>query len=137
MATWDDVAAIALALPEVAEQPMHGWRTWRVRKKLFVWERPLNQKEIDALGGVEPAGRAPDGPILGARVPDEEAKRALIESEPQFYFTTPHFDRSATVLVRLDRIPRPDLEEAVIEAWLCRAPRRIATAYLGGRRGRP
>jgi hypothetical protein len=61
MAAWEDVAAIALALPEVTEQPLHGWRTWRVRKKLFVWERPLSAKEIEVLGGPEPEGRAPDG----------------------------------------------------------------------------
>jgi hypothetical protein len=128
MASWDDVAAIALALPETTEQPMHGWRTWRVRKKLFVWERPLSQKEVDALGEM-----ASDGAILGARVPDEGAKRALTESEPEIYFTTPHFDRSATVLVLLDRIPRADLEEAIVEAWLCRAPKRLADAYLAER----
>jgi hypothetical protein len=125
MASWDDVAAIALALPEATEQPMHGWRTWRVRKKLFVWERPLSAKETAALGEA-----APEGEVLGVRVPDEEAKRALIESEPEIYFTTPHFDRSATVLVRLDHIPRTDLEEAIVEAWLTRAPKRLANAYL-------
>jgi hypothetical protein len=125
MASWEDVAAIALALPEVAEQPLHGWRTWRVRKKLFVWERPLSAKEIEALGDA-----APEGDILGVRVPDGEAKLA---SEPEIYFTTPHFDRSATVLILLDRIPPADLEEATVEAWLCRAPKRVADAYLAGR----
>jgi hypothetical protein len=130
MASWEDVAAIALALPETTEQPLHGWRTWRVRKKLVVWERPLSEKEVAQLGGFEPAGAAPAGEVLAVRVPDAEAKPALIESEPEIYFTTPHFDRSATVLVRLDRIPRADLEEAIVEAWLTRAPKRVATAYL-------
>jgi hypothetical protein len=128
MAGWDDVAAIALALPEVAEEPSYGNRAWKVRKKLFVWERPLRQKEVDELGEA-----APQGEILGARVPDEEAKRALIESEPEIYFTTPHFDGSASVLVLLERIPRADLEEAIVEAWLARAPRRLADAYLAAR----
>jgi hypothetical protein len=125
MAGWDDVTAIALALPEVTEEPSYGNRAWKVRKKLFVWERPLRQKEIDELGEA-----APDGEILGVRVPDEEAKRALIESEPEIYFTTPHFDGSASVLVLLERIPRTDLEEAIVEAWLARASRRLADAYL-------
>jgi hypothetical protein len=133
MAGWEDVAAIALALPEVAEQPLHGWRTWRVRKKLVVWERPLGAKEVEQLGGVEPEGAAPDGEVLAARVPDAEAKLALIESEPGIYFTTPHFDRSTTVLIRLDRIPPADLEEAIVEAWLTRAPKRLADAYLDER----
>ena len=126
MASWDDVAAIALALPEVAEEPSHGNRAWKVRKKLFVWERPLRQKEVDELGEA-----APQGEILGARVPDEEAKRALLESEPEIYFTTPHFDGSASVLVLLERIPRADLEEAIVEAWLSRAPVASLAADLG------
>jgi hypothetical protein len=130
MATWEDVAQIALGLPEVAEEPMHGMRAWKVRKKLFVWERPLRAKEIEQLGGLEPDGAAPAGDILGVRVPDEEAKTALLESEPRTYFTTPHFDRSNSVLIRLERISRADLEEAIVEAWLVRAPKRVAASYL-------
>jgi hypothetical protein len=128
MATWDDIAAVALALPEVAEEPSHGWRAWKVRKKLFVWERPLRAKEIEQLGGA-----APDGDILGVHVPDVEAKLAMLESEPEIYFTTPHFDDHPSVLVRLERIARDDLEEAIVEAWLARAPKRVAVAYLAER----
>jgi hypothetical protein len=132
MATWKDVEEIALALPEVAEEPAHRNRAWKVRKKLIVWERPLRDKEVVELGDAAPPD---DAPILGVRVPDEEAKRALLESEPEIYFTTPHFDGSNSVLVRLDRIPRPDLEEAVTEAWLFRAPKRVAKAWLEERDG--
>jgi hypothetical protein len=132
MASWDDVAAIALALPEVAEEPSYGNRAWKVRKKLFAWDRPLRAKEVEQLGDAAPPQ---DAAILGLRVPDEGAKLALIESEPTIYFTTPHFDGHPSVLVLLDRIPRRDLEEALIEAWLCRAPKRIADTYLDGRRG--
>jgi len=106
-----------------------------VRKKLFVWERPLRAKEIEQLGGLEPEGGAPDGDILGVRVPDEEAKAALLASEPEIYFTTPHFDGHPSVLVRLDRITRNDLEEAIVEAWLTRAPKRVARAWLDAREG--
>jgi len=135
MATWDDVAEIALGLPEVAEEPTFGNRAWKVRKKLFVWERPLRAKEIEQLGGPEPAGGAPTGDILGVRVPDEDAKQALLRSEPKIYFTTPHFDGYPSVLIRLERIPRKDLEEAIVEAWLCRAPKRTARAWLDARDG--
>jgi hypothetical protein len=130
MASWDDVAKIALALPEVAEEPTFDNRAWKVRKKLFAWERPLRAKEIEQLGGPEPQGGAPTGEILGVRVPDEEAKQALLAGEPEVYFTTPHFDGYPSVLVRLERIPRKDLEEALVEAWLSRAPKRVAAAYL-------
>jgi hypothetical protein len=128
MASWADVADIALGLPEVAEEPTFGNRAWKVRKKLFVWERPLRAKEIEQLGEA-----APDGEIVGVRVPDEEAKAALLESEPEIYFTTPHFDGYPSVLVRLERIPRADLEEAIVEAWLSRAPKRVARAWLDAR----
>jgi hypothetical protein len=127
MAGWDDVARVALGLPEVAEEPTFGNRAWKVRKKLFVWERPLRAKEVEQLGDAAPPENAP---ILGVRVPDEEAKRALLASEPEVYFTTPHFDGHLSVLILLDRIPRKDLEEAIVEAWLSRAPKRVVAAYL-------
>jgi len=130
MASWRDVEEIALALPEVAEEPTFGNRAWKVRKKLFVWERPLRRKEVEQLGDAAPPAEAE---ILGVRVPDGEAKQALLASEPDVYFTTPHFDGHPSVLVRLERIPRPDLEEAIVEAWLCRAPKRVAAAYLAER----
>jgi hypothetical protein len=117
MADWADVASIAGGLDDVEEGTSYGNRAWKVKGKLFAWERPLRKKEVEALGGFEPEGGAPTGEILGVRVADEEAKRALIESEPEIYFTTPHFDGHASVLVRLDRIPRADLEEAIVEAW--------------------
>ena len=125
MASWDEVARIALALPETSQRPAYGNRAWRVRDKLFVWERPLRESEI-----AEFEGAAPDGPILGARVEDMVAKQALIADQPELYFTTSHFDGSASVLVRLERIGRKDLEELIAEAWLARAPKRLADEYL-------
>ncbi len=120
MADWKDVASLAGGLAEVEEGTSYGNRSWKVKGKLFVWERPLRKKEVEALGGFEPEGNAPAGEILGARVPDEGAKQALVESEPEIYFTTPHFDGHASVLIRLDEISRADLEEAIVEAWECR-----------------
>jgi hypothetical protein len=125
MATWDDVRRIALALPETSERVSREKRQWRVKDKLFVWERPLRPKEIEALGA-----DAPDGPILGARVEHVGAKEALLADDPRVYFTTPHFDGYAAILVRLDRIASEDLDEVVTEAWLARAPQRLVKAYL-------
>jgi hypothetical protein len=125
VAGWEDVVRIALALPETDERLSRGLRQWRVKDKLFVWERPLRPKEIDALGA-----DAPDGPILGARVEHLVAKEALRADDPRVYFTTPHFDGYAAILVRLERIAVADLEELVTEAWLVRAPKRLADAYL-------
>ncbi len=120
MSSWGDVESIAGGLDEVEEGTSYGNRAWKVGGKLFVWERPLRKKEIEGLGGFEPEGEAPAGPILGVRVPDEEAKQALLSSRPEIYFTTPHFDGHPTVLVRLDRIGRGDLEEAIADAWQSR-----------------
>ncbi|TCO49774.1 hypothetical protein EV192_114144 [Actinocrispum wychmicini] len=102
---------------------------WRVKDKLFVWERPLRQGDIAALGE-----SAPDGPILAARTPDVGAKAALLADNPKVYFTTPHFDGYPAVLVRLDEIEVKELAELVVEAWLGRAPRRVAKQYLADRR---
>lgn len=125
MATWDDVRRIALALPETSERGSHDdLPAWRVRDKLFVWDRPLRASDRAALGA-----DAPDGPVLGARVPDLGAKEALLADDPAVYFTTPHFDGHPSVLVRLDRIGVPELTELITEAWYARAPKRLAAAH--------
>jgi hypothetical protein len=125
MATWDDVRRIALALPETSEAVSWEHAHWRVKDKGFVWERPLRRSDLEALGDA-----APDGPILGARVEHLVAKEALLADDPAVFFTTPHFDGYPAVLVRLDEISMQDLEEVIVEAWLCRAPKRLAQAYL-------
>lgn len=124
MATWDDVRRLALALPGTSERVSRGNAQWRVADKLFVWERPLRRPDLEALGE-----EAPEGPILGARVEHLVAKEAMLADDPEVYFTTPHFDGYPAVLVRLDRISLADLEEVVVEAWLCRAPKRLADAW--------
>ena len=125
MATWDDVRRIALALPEAEERVSRDMRQWRVKDKLFVWERPLRRSDLKALGD-----SAPDGPILGARVEHLVAKEALLADDPDVFFTTPHFDGFPAVLVQLERIGVEDLDEVIVEAWLARAPARLAKAYL-------
>ncbi len=78
---------------------------------------------------------APTGPILAVRVPDLLVKEALLQSKPRVYFTTPHFDGYPAVLVRLGAIDRSELEELLAEAWLCRAPKRLAREFLEVRGG--
>lgn len=128
MASWDDVRRLALAMPAAEERVSRDMRQWRVKEKLFVWERPLRRSDLAALGDA-----APDGPILGARVEHLMAKEALIADDPDVYFTTPHFDGYPAVLVRLERIGLDDLEELTVEAWLARAPKRLADEYLESR----
>ncbi len=96
-----------------------------MRKKLIVWERPLRKADYAALGD-----DAPESDILGARVPDEGVKFALIADAPDVYFTTPHFDGYPMVLVRLAAIDEPELRELVTEAWLAQAPKTLVKKFL-------
>jgi hypothetical protein len=125
MASLDDVRQVALALPESSERSSRGLSSWRVRDKGFVWERPLRPAEAQALGD-----QAPDGLILGARVEHLGAKEALLADDPSVFFTTPHFDGYPAVLVRLDRITLGELTEVIVEAWVARAPKRLAEQYI-------
>jgi hypothetical protein len=124
VASWDDVRRIAASMPESSERLSHGHPSWRVRDKGFVWERPLRAADLRALGD-----SAPTGPILGARVEHLGAKEALIADRPDVYFTTPHFDGYAAVLVVLSEIELDELRELIVEAWLARAPKRLADHY--------
>jgi hypothetical protein len=128
VATWDDVRRIALALPEAREEERRGHMFWIVKDKLFVWERPLRNSDLKALGD-----DAPEGPILGARVEHLIAKDALIADNADVYFTTPHFDGYPAVLILLEKIDVDELEEVIVEAWLARAPKRLAKAYIAER----
>jgi len=129
MADWDDVRRIALALPETTEGLSYGRASWSIRKKGFVWERPLRPGDVRALGDAPPTG-----PILGVRVEHLGAKEALLAQDPGVFFTTPHFDGYCPVLVRLERISVDDLEELVTEAWLTRAPKRLGQTFLDATR---
>ncbi len=124
MAGWDDVKRLASELPEASERVSRDCSQWRVRDKLFVWERPLRQSDVHALGEA-----APKGPILGARTDDLVAKEALIADDPEVFFTTPHFDGYPAVLIELEKISLPILEEVIVEAWFARAPKRLAAEY--------
>jgi hypothetical protein len=130
MADWRAVARLALALPQTSERISREKRQWRVKDKLFVWERPLRAKEVAELGA-----SAPDGPILGARVEHLGAKQALLENDPSVYFTTSHFEGYTAILVRLESISLAELEEVIVEAWLARAPARAVEAFLAQRGG--
>src|SRR3954464_3642830 len=129
MATWDDVARIALALPETTEEQAWGNRHWKVRGKGFVWERPLRKSDLKVLGDA-----APDGPILGARVEHLIAKEAMLHDPSGAFFTTPHFDGYPAVLVELEKIDLEGLDEVIVEAWLCRAPKRVGGRFLDATR---
>lgn len=126
MADWEDVRSFALALPEVTEGTGDK-HEWRVKGKLFVWERPLRKGDLAALGKA-----APSGPILGVKVADLDEKEAMLAEEPEVFFTTPHFNGYPAVLAQLERMSREMVRIVVRDAFLAQAPKRLAAAYLRG-----
>lgn len=126
MATIDDAAEIAEALPEVTVGARYGHRTWLVRDKFFVWDRPFSKADIKRFGDAPP----PDGDILGVKVDDLADKEAVLTATDDSVFTIPHFDGFPAVLVHLRTVDPAVLEELVIDAWLACAPEKLAAAYL-------
>ena len=112
--TWATIRKIALSLPEAVEDP--GERPgYRVRGKLFAWK-----------------SRDRDGGTLALRV-DRDEKQLMLDSHPDRYFQTRHYEGYPGVLVHLDAIDVDELRERIEDAWLIQAPKRLANEYLAGR----
>jgi hypothetical protein len=122
----DEVAHIALALPEVTEAQRHGNRTWFVAGKGFAWERPFSKADVRRFGDMTP----PQGPILAVSVEDLGEKEAVLAANPKAFFTIPHFDGYPAVLIQLKVVGKKALREAIVDGWLTCAPRRLADAYI-------
>lgn len=126
MMSVDDAAAMALALPEVTEGERRGSRTWSVAGKAFAWERPFSKADIRRFGAATP----PAGPILAVRVDDLAEKEAVLASQPEAFFTIPHFDGYAAVLIELRAVTERALRDALIDGWLACAPSKLAKEYI-------
>jgi hypothetical protein len=106
MVTEDDVRRVALSLPATTEKPSYGTPGFRVKDKLFARIRE-------------------EGDVLVVWVDGLEEKEALIASEPGAFFTTPHYDGHAMVLVRFSAVDVDELTELLTDAWRLRAPARL------------
>lgn len=125
VATIDDVARLASALPEVVDGERHGTRAWFVRGKVFAWVRPFSKADIRRYGDQTP----PDGDIIAINTAGLAEKEAILASHDAF-FTIPHFNGYAAILVRLNRIDDKALGEAIVDGWLACAPTELAAAYV-------
>jgi len=114
MATEDDVRRIALSLPETVEKPWYGTPGFRVKDKGFLRIRS------NAEGG------------LVVFVADVAEKEMLLESDPEKFFTTPHYDGYPAVLVNLPAIDVDELRELITDSWRLKAPKRVLKEH-GGR----
>jgi hypothetical protein len=111
MATEEDVRRIALSLPETIEKPWYGSPGYRVKDKGFLRIRS------EAEGA------------LVVFVADLEEKEALLASDPEKFFTTPHYDGHPAVLVALAAVDVDELRELITDSWCAKAPKRVLRAY--------
>jgi hypothetical protein len=121
-----DVRRIALALPETTEaEDRFAFSVLnRGRQKGFVWawnERVEAKKP-----------RVPREDVVAVRVVDQADKAALLAADPDVFFTEPHYNGFPAVLVRLPRIEPEQLEELIVDAWRCQAPRALVKQWAGG-----
>jgi hypothetical protein len=129
MADLDELAlAMPLATREVTED---GRPAYFVHGKMFCFHRGRRPDAVDSATGE----RMHD--VLMFRVEDLGVKELLLADERGVFFTTPHFDGYPAVLMRipdLARIDREELADLVAEAWLTRAQKRVANAWLAEHR---
>jgi hypothetical protein len=123
-----DLDELALAMPEATKDVSDDGRpSYLVHGKMFCFHRGRRPDAIDP----ETGERLDD--VLVFRVADVDVKELLLSDDRGVFFTTPHFDGYAAVLVRipdLARLDREELRETVVEAWLTRAQKRVAKAWL-------
>ncbi len=132
MATMADLDELALALPHATkERDGEGRPAYKVHGKLFCLHRSRRPDAVDPETGERL------GDVLMFRVADLDVKELLLSDDRGIYFTTPHFNGYPAVLVRipeLARLDRDELHDLVAEAWLTRAQKRVAKAWLAEHR---
>ena len=128
MATLRDLDRLALSLPETSKEVSDDGRpTYLVHGKMFCFHRGRRPDAVDPETGERMAD------VLMFRVDGAEAKELVLADPRKLFFTTPHFNGYPAVLIRIPDLAQLDLaelRETVVEAWLTRAQKRVAKAWL-------
>jgi hypothetical protein len=128
VSTMADVDELALALPQTTKEvSADGRPTYLVHGKMFCFHRSPRPDAVDA----ETGERLED--VFVFRVADLDVKELLLADTRGLFFTTPHWNGYAAVLLRipdLEHIDRDELRDLVIDAWLTKAQKRVAKAWL-------
>ena len=129
----EDVDEICAALPETELGISWGDRpTWKVPRgpkgKGFLLYRAPGPTAVDPTTGEQYTD------LVVITTPTEVEKHALVEDDATPFFTIPHFDGYAAVLVqqsRLGELTRQELEEVITDAWSAKAPKKLVKEHLG------
>jgi hypothetical protein len=128
MATLRDIEKLALAMPQtVMGKDDDGRPSYAVNGKVICWHRSPRPDALDPKTG----DRLTD--VFVFRVTDLDVKEMVLQDDRGIFFTTPHWQGYPAVLIRipdLKHLRRAELREMVEEAWLSRAPKRVAKAWL-------
>jgi hypothetical protein len=108
--TWDDVVEIGSRFPGLEQSTSYGTPSLKVRGK-FVCRLRTN----------------PDALVM--RVIDLGEKEALLQGDPETFFSTPHYDGYPAVLIRIERVDPVELAELIEEGWRLQAPKRLVAVY--------
>ena len=123
-----DLDQLALSLPQTTKEVTDDGRPkYLANGKLFCLHRSRRPDAVDP----ETGERLTD--VVMFRVADLDVKELILSDDRGIYFTTPHFKGYPAVLVRItdmERLERVELEDLVVEAWLTRAHKRVAKAWL-------
>ena len=123
-----DLDELALELPQVVKDVSDDGRpSYHVHGKLFCFHRGRRPDAVDEQTGERLAD------VLMFRVADLDEKELLLAGRGDVFFTTPHFNGYPAVLMRipsLAQLDRDELRELVVDAWLTRAQKRVARAWL-------
>jgi hypothetical protein len=123
MADQNDVRRIALSFPETSEAEDRFAFSVNNRGKqkgfAWVWQERVHPKKA----------RVPNPTVLAVRVRDAQEKEMLLATEPELFFTEPHYNGFPAVLVRLAAIEPDDLRNLLLSAWRCQAPPELVKDY--------